>query len=779
MKQHSKRIIGAAIIAMILSTCCSFMANPEGSQAVIKNHPQPGIWNYINEKNQPEKALVLTLQQELWQATAAACITPAFIDRINDTPLLFDDGSEEREVQIPHDTKAVTDFGEDLSTASKSIATTYWTKAEIVLVITGLIVINSTNYDYYERVLWSIPLASFLSAPILINPSEQTFDTLQTQCAIVIGHGFVEVDQVIELEKKEDVWSFQLELFDTKGQVCNYIVATNPFDTSLNDNIKWKYLSLTSAPLAAFRRAIVQTGAYTGDRKNIDTIARATKDMGDTYQEIKPFFEKVKADTYAAAKFLMDHGHNPEFLALVGGPYAIPDYYFDYHISYFYWGAKVDYVASTAPYGNLTYNLTYETYPYEDLGVGRIVGHSLLDTSILLMRTFSYRDFLKNGNYANLTPISWENNSSVIEGHRLNQPNFGGPPASNDEPYLPAGEVDQIFSAAGFNETYYLPRNFTISNDTNMPTGEILDRAFSSSSMILINAHGGLPGEQALLEIGIDPIIEKEYLYTLDENEAVKRPLVPSVVYVIACETGTIAVDLSMDDYISLGFIHSGLVAYIAPDTYQTICFWDKAPEGPEADQTIYFFQRLLNENIPIGKALSIAKWKSYGNWRNDTSYEDDVAGVTLHLFGDPAFEPYKPNVPYVDKKEFDVYATYDGIINAGSKLDVTVSITDLNSGLTINDAEVKTTFQKVIRSGYASTFTAPNEKGTYHLEISVSKEGYQDLNVKYIVTVPDSKEDFNPLILIGSGIIISLIFIAIYVIKKSRIKDSDLRGKK
>ncbi len=234
-----------------------------------------------------------------------------------------------------------------------------------------------------------------------------------------------------------------------------------------------------------------------------------------------------------------------------------------------------------------------------------------------------------------------------------------------------------------------------------------------------------------------------------------------------------------MDDYISLGFIHSGLVAYIAPDTYQTICFWDKAPEGPEADQTIYFFQRLLNENIPIGKALSIAKWKSYGNWRNDTSYEDDVAGVTLHLFGDPAFEPYKPNVPYVDKKEFDVYATYDGIINAGSKLDVTVSITDLNSGLTINDAEVKTTFQKVIRSGYASTFTAPNEKGTYHLEISVSKEGYQDLNVKYIVTVPDSKEDFNPLILIGSGIIISLIFIAIYVIKKSRIKDSDLRGKK
>ncbi|MEE9150215.1 MAG: C25 family cysteine peptidase, partial [Thermoplasmata archaeon] len=464
---------------------------------------------------------------------------------------------------------------------------------------------------------------------------------------------------------------------------------------------------------------------------------------------------------------------------LVGGSYAIPDYYFDYHINYYYWSAKIDYIGSTAPYGNLTYNLTYETYPREDLGVGRIIGHSLMDTSILLMRTIFYREFLSGGIYADLTPTSWEKNSCVIEGHRLNQPNFGGPPAFNDEPYLPAGEVDDVFSEAGFNETYYVPRNFTISNDTNMPIGEILDQAFSSSSMILINAHGGLPGEQALLEIGIDSIIGREYLFTLDEKEAVKRPLVPSVVYVIACETGTAAVDLPMEDYISLGFVHSGSVAYIAPDTYQTICFWDKAPKGPEADQAIYFFQRLLGENIPIGKALSAAKWESNRHWKNDTSYEDDVAGVTLHLFGDPAFEPSKPNVPFVDKKQFDVKATYDGTIDAGTSFYVSASITDLYSGLTINDAVVTITFWHNSRSGYTTTFTAPNEKGVYYIVITISKEGYHDISAKYVVYVPNSKEDFIPLILSGAGITTLIVFVAIYLRKRSHISKFRSKSRK
>jgi hypothetical protein len=761
MRQHAKRVVIVITTALILTSCCNSLAISNGSDPAIQNHPQPKIWSYVNEKVQPTNAMVLQIGAEIWQYTASACITPAFIDRYRYTPILYDDGSEMQIMEIPHNEMTITSFGSDVSTTTENIAKTYWTKAEIILIA-----------ETYEQVLWLVPMASFLSAPILINPSDSTLSELGTKCAIVVGDYKPNVEETIKLETKEDVWNFQLELFDTKGKMCNYIVVTNPYDTAEDDNIKWKSLSLASAPLAAYRGALVQTNNYTADRGKIAAIAGANKALDETYEEIKPYFHKVKNDTYDAAEFLLEKEHNPEFLTLVGGSYALPNYFFDYHVSYYFWSASLDYVASPAPYGNLTYNLSYETYPREDIAVGRIIGHSLFDTTIQLMRTFSYREFLPGGKYAELTIKSWERNSSVIEGHRINQPNFGGPPISSDIPYFPAGEVDEVFSQAGYNETYYLPRNISVRSDDNMPIGEVLDLSLSSSSMVLINAHGGVAGEQALLEIGIDPQLEKEYLFILDEEEAQKRQLPPSVVYVIGCETGATSVDISMDSYLALGFIHSGAVAYIAPDTFQTICFWDKAPYGPEATQTIYFFQNLLNNNIPIGKALSAAKWESYPEWENETTAKDDVAGVTVHLYGDPAFEPFKPNVSYVDKKQFDIESTYEGMVDYGSSFDFSVSVSDFDSDIDINDAEVTITFQESSESGYSASFTAPDKKGAYTVDVIVDKEGYEGIKARYRIYVPNSKGELSPYLLLGAGIAAVMVIVAIYAVKRSRKND-------
>jgi hypothetical protein len=754
MNRHAKFTVSAIGLILILSSACGIFSNCAGSAVDTRNHPQPGIWEYKNSVNRPAEPLVLTLEQELWQAGAAASITPAFIGRSHNTPLLFDDGSESRAVQIPHETKGVTEFGTDLPSASAAIANTYWSRAEIAVVA-----------GTYEHVLWAVPIASFLSAPILVSPDAATLQGLGVKCAIVIGMEGIESAETILLNSREEVWQFQLELFDTKGQKCNYIVVTNPYDTAEDDNIKWKYLSLSSAPLAAFRGALVLSANYTGDRAALDSIASANKNLDDTYLQVKPFFEKIKNDTFYAAQFLTEHGHEPEFLALVGGSYALPNYFFDYHVQYFYWGASLDYVASIAPYGNMTYNLTYDTYPREDLATGRIMGHSLLDCSILLMRTFSYGEFLGGGQYDDISPASWENRSAVIEGHRVNQPNSGGPLVPNTVPYYPAGDVDEIFTEAGFNETYFLPRNITVRNDPNMPVGEVLNNA-SSSSMLLVNAHGGVAGEQALIEIGIDPILEKEYTFILDEQEVLNREYPPSVVYVIACETGSTAIDISMEDYISLGFLHSGAVTYIAPDTFQTICFWDKAPSGPEADQTISFFSKLLNENIAVGTAFSQAKWETYQSWRNESTYEEDVAGTTVLLYGDPAFEPYKPEVSYTDNDRFDVSVEYDDA--QSTDLDVSVRVTDLYSNTEINDAQVRITFNGKSDNRYTAQFKVPDEQGTYVLEVAIGKEGYEGLKVKYRIHETGDNGDNTPLMLLAGSAVIVIAVVLIYRKKRA-----------
>lgn len=635
--RYIREIIAIITIVLIITGSMIIVINNEENKldnaiSLIPNN----IWSYQNQKSQPEDALVFTFQYEQWQASVAVALTPAFIDRTRSTPIMFDDESESRNMEIPHETLSVLDFGTDEESATANIAFTYWSKAEIVILA-----------DNYEHVLWSVPIASFLSAPILITPTEVTLKNLGTKCAINIGESPVSsnIETIINLKTKKDVWKFQLDLYESVHQKCDYIIITNPNDTNdiLNSSITWPYLSIASAPLAAFRNAIVQTGDYTTDRAMVDKIAQGLKKNDEIYNQIKPYFQKVKQDSYLAEKFLLDSGHEPRFMAIVGGNYAVPDYVFDFHITYFYWSAKLDYVFSPAPYGDIENKLEYENYPQQEVEIGRIIGHSILDASIQLTRTFFYKEFLTNGKYNSFLSKGWENKASVVEGHRVNQPNAGGPPISNDKPFFPAGEIFDVFSNSGYLSTYYLPRNITDPSDDNLPINKILSQA-ANSSLVLINAHGGVPGKETLLEIGLDPDLNNEYVYTINGDVISQQPLAPAIVYLIGCDTGSTALYFNKDDYLTLGFIHSGAVAYLAPESYQTICYWDQSPAGPEGSQAIYFFEGLIDQNLPIGTAMAEAKWKSYQEWFNDTSSEDDVGPITLKLYGDPAFKLHKIN---------------------------------------------------------------------------------------------------------------------------------------
>jgi hypothetical protein len=754
---------GIIIILMILFSICSFSINCIAPTVVSHNHPQPTIWDYENKKNQPDNALLLSLEKDQWQAIAAACIAPVFYDRKNSVPLLFDDGSEERSIQIPHDSKSVSDFGSDARSATANITSAYWTKAEIIVVA-----------KTYEQVLWSIPIASFLSAPILIDPGKTTLSSLKTKCAIVIGNLEIKTEEVIKLESKEDVWMFQLELFDTKGQICNYVVITNPHDSDdpLNPNIEYPYLSLSAAPLAAYRKAIVQTNDYTGDKEILDEIHKKPFKDDQLYGQVKPFFAKVKSDSYTVEKFLVDQGHLPEFVALVGGPFALPDYYYDIHTQYLYWNQEVHYVPSQSPYASLKEivpnNLTIE----EDLGVGRIVGHSLLDATNQLARTFFYKEFLTGGKYSSTLPINWEKNAAVVDGHRLNQPRNGGPPhTSSSQPFHPAGEIETEFISHNLTTDYLVPKNKTNPFDTNPSKTELLI-SIQNNSMIQFVAHGGSMAGPGIMwmEGGYDLAGEEEKnKHKVYASDILNLSLAPGCIYVIACHNGHIFLNMDKYELLPLAYIHSGAVCYIAPVTCQSICFWENAPEGVAATQAMYFWQNILESNTAVGTALAEAKYSAYNDWKIDDDPREEPDCPAFHLFGDPAFEPFKPEVPFDSNKDMDLHVSYPEV-KAGEKLEINVEVTDLGTTQSIPDAVVTITFNGKSSTGYTASFDVPDEEGEYGIEISVDKDDYQELTAKYNTFVEKGEEEDNTLIILGV-IILIIVVIAMVIIAKSKKK--------
>ena len=229
-------------------------------------------------------------------------------------------------------------------------------------------------------------------------------------------------------------------------------------------------VSRGAALLAAYRQAIVQTGDYTGDRKNLDTLGGTLGDTADKtkYASIKPAMQKVKDDSYAAEKFLTDNGGTPHFLALVGGAIELPQYICDIHTKYKFWDLQIDYVPSDTPLGTLRTDVDYSRFVKPDVAVGRIIADDVLDATLLLTRTFFRKEWLPGGKYAALAPAGWEKRSVVFDGHRLNQPDEGGPDASPNEPFHPAGEVQAYFTKAGLNSDYVYPRDETKS-DTSRP----------------------------------------------------------------------------------------------------------------------------------------------------------------------------------------------------------------------------------------------------------------------------------------------------------------------
>jgi hypothetical protein len=293
--------------------------------------------------------------------------------------------------------------------------------------------------------------------------------------------------------------------------------------------------------------------------------------------------------------------------------------------------------------------------------------------------------------------------------------------------------------------------------------------------------HGGKTSLR--IEIGISIIGEGESEFLGASHVKALDFKAPTIVYTGCCKgANSFMLDegLEIDDFVTSAFIHAGCVAYIATPEIQSTCFWEKAPYGVSTQQTIYTWEKLLSSNMPLGKALLDAKWDAREWAMDEWPEENDLNGtfeidcIIYNLFGDPALEPYKPDIPFDTKKELDVHINY-GEVKAGESLSVDVDLTVLDSGEAITSATITIIFNGVTKTGNNVTFDVPKDGGEYEIKVTVGKEGYHDTTAKYSVNVGseedegDGEGDDNTLIYIG--ILIIIIVIALFLSIRTRKK--------
>ena len=592
----------------------------------------------VRDQAAGRNALVLKFERKSWQVLTAACAAPAFYaGGVAVAPLIYDDGTGTQEIALPHDTLTVKDLGSDARSATAALAARYWKQAD-----------TAFSVSTYEQALWVAASASLLNAPVLVEPEKATLQALGVKRVIAVGMFKPDAAEVVALASKEAVWQFQIATAAAKKKTCDYIIVTNPYDADdiLNPNVQWPYLSLATAPLAAYRHALVQTGDYTSERAQLHALGVSLGDAGDKAKlaQVKPSFVQVKADSYAAAMFLKANAHEPKFLALVGGSVEVPHYIIDLHTTYKYWNISIDYVPADTPYASLIAGSGFGRFVKPDLGVGRIMADNVQDASMQLVKTFFKKEYKTGGKYAALAPAGWEKKSVVYDGHRLNQPDEGGPDASPDEPFHPAIEVRDIMAKAKMSGEYVFPRDQIKKGSEGIDAPELFAMT-SGYGLVQYLAHGDPPYMR--IEAGRSGRDMKNYLATGEEFRKRLAFAAPTVAYVIGCNVGCVNAPFeSNDEFLPTSAIHAGAVAFLAPNKCQAICFWRYAPKGPGADQCFLFWDNFLNKKMPIGVALNEAKWQGYVNWKDkqfennrdkDSDNAIEVDAPSLVLFGDPA----------------------------------------------------------------------------------------------------------------------------------------------
>ncbi len=734
--------LGRSVVLMIISCLLLSSIGPlvgadgGGGDDCVRAYPD--LLEYEVSYNAPNKPTLLTFTQYEEKYLAAACMIPAFYNRKMSTPLVFDDSTGDNDGNIPSDFKEVDllTYGTTPAAQTAAMAKLFWNSSDIVIIV-----------DDYQWALMAVPIASQLVAPMVIEPTATLFQQMGFELVITVGPDLDDYEvpasypgdvKVINLEDKEDVWSFQLDVFRMTGKKVDYLAVANHMDIDTEEDIRMYGISLSAGLLGAYRGALIQVDNYTAPRDLVNTIASASDNDTDNriaFDALIPYCHAVKDACYEAQSFMIDRGHTPKYLGLVGGPFSLPEYVLDAHVYYKWWSHETHFIPSAAAYANHSDTKPVREYVREDSAPGRIIGDNVLDSSLLLFRTFFYREFLDGGDYD--PGFDWWNNTFLLDGHRLNQRQIGGPPASPDEPYYPGEQIMGVWNNNSMNVRYEVPKNETDPSDTNLSVPSLMELSVNQSITQII-AHGN--PSYIWFEAGVDPDTgdRRKPQFTGAQIREL-GPTVPVIINNIACNTGRFSLDLNLDETLPASFVHIGAVAYHAPATGQAICFRPDAPYGPGSDVVISFWDTVLSENVGLGTAISRAKWEAYENWENASSLDEEADTSTFRLFGDPALEPYKADVDYDDEVHMNVKLAINkdpARLKPFETLTITPAVTDLVSDASVKVATYKWTFEGNTYTTSNTTFTMPKAKGEYEIKLEILATGYEPYTAVYQLQV-------------------------------------------
>ncbi len=520
--------------------------------------------------------------------------------------------------------------GDDASASSIDLARKCWSRSDLIMI-----------YSNYTAGLNGVPLASYFNIPMIFSRTmdkelKGLMDDLECRYAIVLEDAPKPSVPSMRLLMEDivDINAFFCWALSVNGDRTDYILLTNPADV---DNV-WGApghlpigsASLVAGQVAAYRKAVVgfvdgydrsELGSEVDDLENYNQ-------MGASVEVANGYASSAKDEIHRLIGCMDRYGPmTPRFVGLVGDPIGIP-----FHYEYFDPGSNGPYFSNTNHIASDYYYGDIEGDERQDIAVGRFMGQSLTDISLLAVRSLGSEEYnnlnFERGEdiaqrfYDTLSP-DWKENAGVFVG--------------TSKPFPLPGALKHMkkyhYDVLGSSGMFVTSEESMLLNDITA------DMVMDQMNYLMYCGHGV---HYAWYSNRVDHI---------DATFVSNQKLKPGFTAVMACLTGrTDNMENGLDEMVSMSFLHAGLNAYLGSTRLAYGLF--KVGDGEQGllldTGALYLVDKITEhfseEAMPVGELLMVARNEMIDKWGIDENdqygLESKVAMWEYVCYGDPAWTP-------------------------------------------------------------------------------------------------------------------------------------------
>ncbi len=616
------------------------------------------------------------------QLLAAACmipVTPTTVTGLPDfKPLVFRERGQPLATDIAtsepdlRERVELNKLGNSKEEMSRGVANKYWATVNTIIVVST-----------YDEALLVAPLAKLTNSPIIYDSSKvgDFVESRKVENMILVGGASDHDDLkrgvgIRRLADRDAVWDYYMEEATARGVTVDYIVVINPYDIQFSNDSYWTPgMSLPSAYLAASHDALVVLNDYTVEHNWTCLLGYGTGDAGSgergADEDIANDTEEMRIQKLVNAKailadndidyaysYLTSRGHLAKYVAIGGGPGAIPHLYIKSPI--WYEGVKQDakgeeYVASDHYYGDTDLRLTADEYGEYTLGnnyghmrselyvqemaVGRIVASSMQDACGLVARSLGYWKSYYNQNVLTDQTVWWRQTTvvtSLVTGT-----------ADNNV----ANQQVALFAQNNMLTKKIDPRNAPIQWATGEDTVKL---SMETSNAIIYDGHGYPDGWYYMWSSTSDKEADWDRIGAEDirGSDLHAAPVFGACCLSSALDWPTVwaggskEAEFTPHNSMALAFIHAGSSGYVGATEESWGAFFfglfDGTPDqygAGDFDMATMYYRHLLEDGMTNGEALNAAKTSFYEvDWLKEGERPfARVCVLETVLYGDPA----------------------------------------------------------------------------------------------------------------------------------------------